>query len=232
MARQKKRRRHLGGHRKHRRHLRGHRRRHHRHRGALGDLRSQLSKETRLSSPIVGAVAGLAVTAGLKVLVSNVQALQNAIPNVIQNNMILVGSLLAGGTLYLVRRKKDHHAAVGNLVGAVAAGGVAWTWDSLVSLQPATFGDVVTLNLANGRVQKAMRGLNGLIINETPPRFPPTGMSGLLVNDSASGYAGLITPDNPGKQGLQNYPGYGGYGDGGTSLDDDNPEDPTEGFAT
>lgn len=219
---------------KHRKHRRKHGRRHGRRRhlggfASFAGIESTLKHSAQLSSPLAGAAAGLAVTAGLKVLISNVQSLKDAIPDFIQNNMVLVGSLLGGVGLYLARRKKNRSAALGNLVGAVAAGGVAWTWDQLVSMAPATFGEVVTLNLSNGAVKKFSRGMNGLLVPETPPAFPPRGMAGMLVNDPSSGYSGLIQADNPARQGLQTYPG---FGDGGTALDDDAFEDPTEGFAT
>lgn len=212
MARRHKKRKHLKGHRRHgrRRHLRG-----------LGDLKKILHSSSSLSAPLAGAVAGLAVTAGAKLLISNVSGLQNSLPDWVQNNMILVGSALGGVALYFARRKKNHSAALGNLVGALAVGGIAFSWAQLQAANPATFGDVVTLNLANGTVQKRMAGL---LMSEKSPQFPPA-YAGLIMGDRASGMAGFrgtIVPDNSGTQ-------QGLWSDG---FDSSESEDPVEAFMT
>lgn len=168
MARRHKRRHHsMGGH-KRRHHMgRHHRRRH--LRGLLGSTQTQ--------AMIAGGVAGLAVTMGLKVLVSKLDVLRNNIPDVVQNNMILVGSLLTGGALYYYRKRKDPSAAKANLTGAALAGGVAWGWDALQSQLPNYFQDVVTLSLPGRKI----RALKGVLVSQAARGFPPRGYGGTLV---------------------------------------------------
>ena len=177
---------------KKRRHLRGHKhRRHHRRFRGIADV-FDLNKETKIESIAVGAGAGLATTAAIKLLLSAVPSIQMATPDIIANNATLLGSALAGGGLYLFGHKSNPTAARGHLFGALFAGVSAWLWQMLQSNAPATFGDVVSVDLGNGARAKQLKGVivkntsgfQGLLIANASPGFPPR-----------QGYSGLLAPN-------------------------------------
>ena len=189
MAKHRKRRHHMGRH-KRRRHMRGFM-----GLGALG-----LEKSAEIKDVAVGAGAGLAATAAIKLLLSSVPSLQLAVPDLIANNAALLGPAIAGGGLYLFEHKKSPSKALGHVWGAVIAGGAAWLWQTLQASAPATFGDVVTVDLGRGAKAKQLKGLivgnksgyvhhnyNGLLVGNKSPGFP--------IQDGFSGYGSLIAPN-------------------------------------
>lgn len=195
----------MAKHRKHRRHMGRHHRRHH-----MGDF-LDLKHNVRLSSPIVGIAAGLGIGLSLKALSSSTSALQS-LPTALQNNIVPLGAVLAGGALYLARRKKDKSAAIGNLGGAIAAAAVVLTFDYLQTAAPQLFSGVVEVNLANGLRAKAMKGL--LIANPTPANSP---FKGVLVRNAGRGrrgMRGLLIPASPLATGPQDVSQYMGAGEG------------------
>lgn len=167
-----------------------HRRRHRRHlgrrrHGMRGLMTDVFGGHSETHALVAGAVAGVAVTAGLKFLFSQSDAIKNAVPDVVQNNMILVGSLLAGGAIYYARKRASPSMAKANLTGALLAGGVSWGWSALQSAAPNYFGDIVTLSLP-GRQMKAMRG----ILTRSPDRrFGGYGFNGTMLADPRHGAA-------------------------------------------
>jgi hypothetical protein len=195
----------MAKHRKHRRHYGKHRRRS--MRGFMGIVPDSLKHSARLTSPLAGIIAGLGVGLGLKALSSSTSALQS-LPTALQNNLVPLGAVVAGGGLYLARHKKDKGAALGNLVGAVAVAAVVLTFDYLQTSAPQLFSGVVEVNLANGLRAKAMKGL--LIANPTPANSPFRGMRGMLVRNPMRG---LLVPQSPLARGPQSMTAYVGAGE-------------------
>jgi len=187
-----------------RRHLRGHRR-HHRRRHMRGLMPNILKHNAGLESIVAGAAIAIGSAALLKISFSSIGALQQAVPQFIQNNAILFGAALGGGLVYLIRRKRHHEAARGNLVGALAAGLTAWGWDSLAAAAPGTFSDIVTLPVGGGRTARAM---SGLIAKNPTVAFPPRGMAGYgrgmgyIASNPAGGFGSLIGANPMSDQGL------------------------------
>ena len=179
---------------------------HRRHsmRGFMGIVPDSLKHSARLTSPLAGIIAGLGVGLGLKALSSSTSALQS-LPTALQNNLVPLGAVVAGGGLYLLRKKKDKSAAVGNLAGAVAVAAVVLTWDYLQTSAPQLFSGVVEVNLANGLKAHAMKGL--LIANATPANSP---FRGMLVRNPMRG---LMIPQSPLARGPQNVNQYVGAGE-------------------
>jgi len=198
-------------HRKHRRHYGKHHRRHHHMRGFLGlpDVMGDLKKHVRLSSPIMGVAAGLGVGLGLKALASSTSALQS-LPTALQNNIVPLGAIVAGGGLYLMRKKKDRGAAMGNLAGAAAVAGAVLLYDYLQTSAPQLFSGVVEVNLANGLRAKALKGM--LFQNPTPADSP---FRGVLVKNPGrrGGMGGLLVPMSPNAVGPQSVSAYTGAGE-------------------
>ena len=179
--------------RKHRRHMKGHRR----HMKGFGDLIPNLKQSVKLSSPLVGIAAGLGVGLGLKALSSSTSLLQS-LPTALQNNLVPLGAVVAGGGLYLLRKKKDHGAAIGNAMGAVAAAAVVLTFDYLTTNSPQLFSGVVEVSLANGLRAKAMKGLlfanpgnpnrfNGVLVRNPRMQGMRGHLHGLLIPNAQNG---------------------------------------------
>jgi hypothetical protein len=187
-------------HRKHRRHY-GKHRRHHRRFGALN---LDLKQSVKLSSPLFGAALGFGVGAGLKALINQTPQLQQGLPSIVTNNMMLIGPAIGGGLAYLFRKKKDHAAAVGNLAGALALGVGVTAWEALQENAPTMFSGVVELSLANGAKVKALKGL---LAKSPQVPFPPqagryNGLRGLIAK-SAMPYKGIMYPSSPASRGAQ-----------------------------
>lgn len=162
-----------------------HRRRHYRDLGAVVTVPGLgfMGKSAPLGSVVMGALIGAAAAGILKVAVSKVDALKANVPEIVQNNMPLVGGLLAGGALYYFGRKSPDKAR-GRAFGAVFGSLAAWGWDKLKSNAPEYFGDVVTLRYNQ----------YGMLVNEGRSPY-----AGLLVDESARNLAELAAIDSMGE---------------------------------
>jgi hypothetical protein len=184
MAKHKKKRRHLGKHK--RRHMRGF---------GASEIVADFQKSAKIEDLAIGAGIGLAGTAGSKLILSQIPSAQLAVPDVIANNLTIIGSAITGGAAYFLERQKHPERARAHLFGALLWGVSSWLWQTLQSAVPSAFGDVVSVNLSGGGKAKQLKGVlvqnrsgyQGFIVANKSPGFPPrNGMSGLLAPNATN----------------------------------------------